>query len=414
MFIIDIIHKIGQKWYSNSMKVLILITKSNMGGAQRYVYDLATNLPKDIYNVEVMAGGNGPLIEKLKLAGIEVNGDLPIERDINIFDDIKAFFKLISILRKKRPDVLHVNSSKIGGLGALVGRLTKVPKIIFTAHGWAFNEDRSFISKIFIKLSYWFIITLSHVTIAVSEATKYQMRNWPTIFEKITVIHNGIKKEPGFSKVNARYELSQLNKQFSQIIKDTPAKNLTIIGSVGELHPIKGYEYALRGIHNLINNKQNRNPNRKIVYTIFGDGESRESLEKTIKDLGIESSVILFGHVNNAYQYLKAFDIFLMPSISEGLPYVVLEAGLASLPIVSTIVGGIPEIIDDMKSGILIQSRKIKEIHHAIEFLLTHKKVQKEYGLALHEKVLKEFLINKMVEETAKIYSIEIPKTKAQ
>lgn len=396
------------------MEVLILITKSNMGGAQRYVYDLATNLPKDIYSVEVMAGGNGPLIEKLKLAGIEASGDLPIGRDLDIFEDIKVFFKLISILRKKRPDVLHVNSSKIGGLGALAGRLMKVPKIVFTAHGWAFNEDRSFISKLLIKLSYWFIINLSHVTIAVSEATKYQMRNWPTIFEKITVIHNGIKKESSFSKINARYGLSQLNKQFSQIIKDTPAKNLTIIGSVGELHPIKGYEYALRGIHNLIDSKQNKNPNRKIIYAIFGEGENRDNLEKTIKDLGLESSVILFGHVNNAYQYLKAFDIFLMPSISEGLPYVVLEAGLASLPVISTIVGGIPEIIDDMKSGILIQSKKIKEIHYAIAFLLTHKKVQKEYGLALHEKVLKEFSIDRMIEKTIKIYSTEISKTKAQ
>lgn len=385
-----------------------------MGGAQRYAYDLAINLPKDTYNVEVMAGGNGPLIEKLKLAGIEANSDLPIGRDLDIFEDIKAFFKLISILRKKRPDVLHVNSSKIGGLGALAGRLMKVPKIVFTAHGWAFNEDRSLISKILIKLIYWLIMSLSHVTIAVSEATKYQIRNWPTIFEKITVIHNGIKKEPSFSKINARYELSQLNKQFSQIMKNTPVKNLIIIGSVGELHPIKGYEYAMRGIHNLINSKQNKNPNRKIIYTIFGEGESRESLEKTIKELDIESSVILFGNVKNAYQYLKAFDIFLVPSLSEGLPYVVLEAGLSSLPTVSTIVGGIPEIIDDMKSGVLIQSKKIKEIHHAIEFLLTHKKVQKEYGIALHEKVAKEFSIEKMIEETAKIYSVEIPKAKAQ
>ena len=80
------------------MKVLILITKSNWGGAQRYVYDLATNLPKDQFDVEVMAGGNGTIIDKLIQAGIPADGNLPIGRDVKIIDDIKAFLKLIKII----------------------------------------------------------------------------------------------------------------------------------------------------------------------------------------------------------------------------------------------------------------------------------------------------------------------------
>ena len=104
------------------MKVLILITKSNWGGAQRYVYDIATHLQKDLFQVEVMAGGNGILIERLKEAGIRADGNLPIGRDVSVFKDIKAFFKLVSILRKNKPQVLHVNSSTIGGMGALAGR----------------------------------------------------------------------------------------------------------------------------------------------------------------------------------------------------------------------------------------------------------------------------------------------------
>ena len=83
------------------MKVLILITKSNWGGAQRYVYDLATNLPKDTYDVEVMAGGNGQLIDRLLEAGIKASGDLPIGRDVKFIDDLKAFFKLIKIIRNR-------------------------------------------------------------------------------------------------------------------------------------------------------------------------------------------------------------------------------------------------------------------------------------------------------------------------
>lgn len=400
MFIDDIIHKIKQKWYSRHMKVLILITKSNWGGAQRYVYDLATNLPKDQFEVEVMAGGNGVLIDKLVELGISANGQLPIGRDVNIWGDIKAFFKLVSILRIKKPDILHINSSKIGGLGALAGRLVGIKKIIFTAHGWAFNDDRTFISKYIIKTLHWITIILSHQTIAVSEALKIQMENWPFINEKITVTHNCIKTEAVFSKVNARFELAKINPAFDKFVKSNNSKDIIFIGSVGELHNVKGYEYSINGINNLV-----KNTNKKIVYFIIGDGEQRTHIENQIKSLGLENSVFLLGRVPDASLYMKAFDIFLMPSISEGLPYVLLEAGLAQLPIIATAVGGIPEIVDDMESGILIQAKKEKEVQHAIEYYLNHKKTMKEFGTAIQSKISKNFSIEKMIEETIKTYT---------
>lgn len=385
------------------MKVLILITKSNLGGAQRYVYDLSTNLAKNSYEVEVMAGGKGLLIEKLIQAGIKADGELPITRDVSVFGDIKVFFKLISILRKKRPDILHVNSSKMGGLGALAGRLVGIKKIIFTAHGWAFNEDRTFISKMIIKFLHWITIVLSHQTIAVSGALQNQLINWPWIDNKITIVHNGIEAKSVFSKINARYELSKIVPSISEIIKSD--KNLTIIGSVGELHKIKGYEYAIRAVHGLIENLKVKGIDKKIVYLIISTGEEKDNLEKLIKDLKMESNIFLLGYVVDAYQYLKAFDIFLLPSISEGLPYIGLEAGLASLPIISTAVGGIPEMIGDMKSGILIQPKKSDEIRFALEFYLTHKAVRNQHGVELHKRIINDFTIESMIKGTIDVYS---------
>jgi glycosyltransferase involved in cell wall biosynthesis len=380
------------------MKVLILITKSNWGGAQRYVYDIAVNLPKTDYEVEVMAGGNGLLIEKLHEVGIKADGSLPIGRNINFTEDIKAFVKLIKILKEKKPDILHINSSKIGALGAIAGKLTGIKKIIFTAHGWAFNENRSFISKSLLKLVYWIIILISNKTIAVSENTKNQISTWPYMANKIVVVHNGIKPEIAFSKINAKGELAKINEKFKDILKIN--KNITIIGSIGELHHIKGYNYSIKAIHELIEH----NTSKKIVYLIIGNGEEKENIEKLIKDLKLENNVIMFGYVPQAYQYLKAFDIFLLPSLSEGFPYIALEAGNAGLPVVATAVGGIPEIIEDMHSGILIQSKKPREIRHAVEFYMSHKKVQKEYGVTLNKKISEEFTIKKMISETVGIY----------
>lgn len=390
------------------MKVLILITKSNWGGAQRYVYDLATNLSKitsTAYDVEVLSGGKGILIDELNKAGIKASGDLDIERDIDILKDFKIFLKLISILKKEKPYILHINSSKIGGLGALAGRIVGIKNIIFTAHGWAFNENRSLLSKLIIKSIHWFTIILSHKTISVSENLKSQMIGWPLISKKITVIHNGIKNEPIFSKINARNELIKFNTDFAKKIHGYNAKNLVLIGSVGEIHTIKGYEYAISGIKNVIDNLKKNNTNREIIYTIMGDGENRKNIEKIIEKFEMKNHVFLLGHVPVAFNYIKAFDIYLMPSISEGLPYAILEAGLASLPIVATAVGGIPEVIDDMENGILIQPRKPREIQHAIEFLISHRKIKGEYGTKVNKKILSEFSIEKMIEDTIKVYN---------
>jgi glycosyltransferase involved in cell wall biosynthesis len=157
-------------------KILLLITKSTQGGAQRYVFDLATALPAQQYDVVVAVGGEGELGDNLKKAGLKVYSLKSLKRNISITDDIRAFFSLLKIIRKERPDILHINSSKAGAFGTLIGRILRVPKIIFTSHGWAFNEDRPKWQKIVLKTIHWITIMLSHVTIVVARGTKAQMQ----------------------------------------------------------------------------------------------------------------------------------------------------------------------------------------------------------------------------------------------
>ena len=128
--------------HTNRKKVLFLITKSNWGGAQRYVYDLVTTLDKSQFDVVVALGGNGILVEMLNHAGIRTIIIQSLARNISIKNELSFARELWNILRIEKPDVFHVNSSKAGGVGTFLGRLSRVPRIIFTAHGWAFNEDR--------------------------------------------------------------------------------------------------------------------------------------------------------------------------------------------------------------------------------------------------------------------------------
>jgi len=390
--------------YMKPLKVLMLITKSNWGGAQRYVFDLATGLPKDKYAVEVMAGGEGPLIDKLMVAGIPAHGTLPVGRDVRFGQDIGAFFNLISILRKKRPDVLHVNSSKIGGLGALAGRLSGVKRIIFTAHGWAFNEDRPLFQKLFIRFLYWVTMVLSHQTIAVSEAAAHQVRNWPFLKGKLVVVHNGIGKETGFSRPNARLELCRMDQRVKDAVEGASEGNLIWIGTVAELHHVKGHAYAIRAISECVKSLEQSGSKKKIVYTIISDGEEKDRLQNLIKELKLESNVFLMGRVDKAVQYCKAFDIFLLASISEALGYALIEAGMGAVPVVATDVGGIPEVVEDMVSGVLVQPKNVRELSHALLFMIEHPVERRGYGAALLERVSKLFSLERMIAETEKAY----------
>lgn len=383
---------------SDMTKILYIITKSNWGGAQRYVYDMATRAAQEQNcTVKVALGGSGMLAQKLEAADIPVIKIAGLERDVNPVKDLSAFFGLVSLLRTERPDVLHVNSSKIGAMGALAGRIASIPKIIFTAHGWAFNENRGFVSKLLIKIIYWFTIFFSHATITVSENMRSKIKYWPFIAGKTVVIRNGVDVPAYFTKDSARIMLMEHCPAIKTALGDD-WKQCVWIGTIAELHPIKSLDTAIAAVAEVVKKGQ------KVIYAIMGEGQERARLEKQISDLGLSKQVFLTGHVDNAAQYLKAFDIFMLVSVSEGLAYVIIEAGMAGLPVVATAVGGIPELVDDMKSGLLIQPRKPTEIAKSIEFMLEHKSTAHEYARELQAKMKADFSVEKMFAKTFALY----------
>jgi glycosyltransferase involved in cell wall biosynthesis len=113
----------------------------------------------------------------------------------------------------------------------------------------------------------------------------------------------------------------------------------------------------------------------------------------------------LTGHIQDAARLLHAFDYFVLPSRTEALGYVLIEAGLARLPVIATAVGGIPEIIDDLKTGVLIQPENPGEIAKAIGFMIDRKQEAENMASNLNEKVSSQFSFEKMIQETEVFYS---------
>lgn len=360
---------------SYGMKILYGITKSNFGGAQRYVYELAQEAEKRGHDVAVLCGGNGVLINKLREAKIRIISLDKLQRDISAPKEIASFLQILKILKQEKPDIFHINSSKMGGLGALAGRLVGIKKIIFTAHGWAFSEPRSEWQKILIKFLVWITLLLSHKVICVSKKSKADVERWPFVRNKLFVVYNG----------EAEFNLAEReNKTFT-------------VGTLSELHKIKGLDILLLAWEKFIKKY-------KAKLIIINDGEERVNLENMAKTLGISESVVFKGFVDNARAQLSNFDIFCMPSRSEAMPYAILEAGLAKLAVVATPVGGIPEIIESGINGILVPVENSEVLFSTLVLLAEDKDLRKRLGTNLKASIQENFSFDKMIKETFALY----------
>ena len=368
------------------MKILYIITKSNWGGAQRHVYDLATSMKEKGHDVWVAVGGEGLLKHKLEDAGIYTFSISSLGRDISPGKDAGSFKEIFTIIRNKKPDIIHLHSPKAAGLGSLAGRLLRVKKIITTVHGWTFNESRPIYERALIAFVSWITMILSHTTILLSEKEYSQALYFPWVKRKLLLIPLGIKSAPFMSIDGAKQFISKLTS-----IDLGEFNKKTVIGIIAELHENKGLQYLLSAMSLVVEQQPN------AICIIMGDGEESAKLHMLIKEKKLEQNVYLLGYVDNASEYMKAFNVFVLSSIKEGLPYVILEAGSASLPVVATTVGGIPEIVEDMKSGILIQSRNARELSHALSFMIEHPEERKKYGAALKERVVTKFSMDKMI-----------------
>jgi len=374
----------------NKKKVLYLITKSNWGGAQRYVYDLATNLDREKFEPVVALGGNGILADMLENAGIRVINIESLGRNISLKKEWAFARELWQILRVERPDVFHVNSSKAGGVGTLLGRLLRAPNVIFTAHGWAFNEDRPLWQKLITKFLHWITVLLSHRTIAVSSAIVKEM-NWPGALRKMKIVNPGRTIGPMYQKIEAREKIMDF---FPRLL---PYQSDPWLVCVAELHPIKRHHILIEAISELVKNY----PTLRLI--LIGDGELKSVIEKQIADADLTENIFVLGNITEAARFLKAFDMFVLASKSESYGYVLHEAGLAGVPIIATNVGGIPDIITDQQTGLLVPPDNVNALIIAIDTLLTNPTQRVNYASTLQTELQKR-TVTKMTRQTESLY----------
>ena len=385
-------------------KVLFVITQSEIGGAQRFFLELLPRLSKEKYEISVAVGSTAAPSQEFADSLAEQNFKIftlnHLKRDSGFlfWQDWRAVFELRKLIKNIRPDVLFLNSSKAGFIGSLAtvfpSKLTtKNQKLttIYRIGGWTFNDPWPWwkkrfwivLEKISAKWKNLIIVNNQH---DLEQAKSFKIA--PT--EKLVLIYNALDpyKIALLEKEEAKLKIfEKLSKVSGRIFQ---AK--TMVGTIANFYPSKGLEYLVQAADLLKDRKD-------LIFLIIGDGLLRASLEQQIKDLGLENKVFLLGHLENARQYLPAFDIFLLPSVKEGFPWVVLEAMSAKLPMIATKVGAVPEIIEDGKNGLLVSPAQPGQIAEKIKELLANDYLKKEVGLQGHQTVLFKFSAEKMTKE---------------
>ena len=219
-------------------KILYIITKSLWGGAQRYVYDLASEMKKRGLEVSVAFGKNEfttknifkEKLEKKEIESIELQ---ELGRDISFYGDLKVLLELFKIIKNKKADIVHLNSSKMLALGAPAARLAGARKIVWTSHGLPFLEERPAWQKLAMKFIIWASLLFVTDIIAVSKMDERILRSWPLVKKKVKLIYNGIKVPNFLGRKEARAALAA---RASLSLKD----DAMLWGTIAELTDNKG------------------------------------------------------------------------------------------------------------------------------------------------------------------------------
>ncbi|MEI6043334.1 MAG: glycosyltransferase family 4 protein [Chloroflexota bacterium] len=394
------------------IKLLIIVTLSEMGGAQKYVYSLATGLPKDQFEVKVICAPGGPLISELTKAGIEVTSLQTLVREINPKQDWQAIQDLKALIHQWQPDIVHVNSTKVGLLGRVAAWFCKVPVSLYTAHGFVLSEPLSKSTKTLYwlgeKLGAW----LGTYTIAVSEVDRQlALRYKLTTPSRIITIHNGIELEPDTSRDTARYEETAALKAELNLPTDK-----LLIGTIANFYPTKGLSFFLKA-GALIKQAQSADaasrrgrtwsgpPQPRVHLVLIGDGEERPQLLELVKELGLSEDVTFLGRRPNAGQLTSIFDLFIISSIKEGLPFALLEAMAQECAVVATRVGGIPEVLGNNEFGLLVEPGDASALADAAVRLLQNPALARQLGKKARSRILTAFSSEEMLNQTSAIYS---------
>jgi len=369
---------------TKSIKILHILGSANRGGTEANTYDLVSHMANDFLNELCFLSRRGPVGEKLKHEGFEVYY-LPLTNAPAI---PTATLRLWRLLRANHYDILHLYGLKANFLGRILGRLSGYKSIIGSLHSkypsgikklWTLWLDRLTFG---LSLGY---VSNSQAAIDFLTAHGYDRR-------KFWLIHNGIDIKPFYRR--SEVEKEAIKSEYNLSL------DKSIITCVANLRSPKGHEYLIRALYEL----KGKSPD--FLALLVGDGPLHGKLEELVRDLGLKEQVRFLGSRDREEipEILAITDIFLLPSLWEGLPTAIIEAMAAGCPVVATAVAGTPEVVIDGETGFLVPPQDPVALARKIKLLLQDQPLREKMCLAGTKRAREHFSLEKMVREYETLY----------
>jgi glycosyltransferase involved in cell wall biosynthesis len=388
-------------------KIIHVITRLDMGGSAQNTLSTALHHDTQHYNVWLIKGSSlesamtkaetrlvEDQLETAKKRGIEIIDVPSLVRRISPINDLRGLVALFRHIRKIEPHIVHTHTSKAGILGRLAAWLSRVPIVIHTPHGHVFyGHFGRLLSRIFLQMEKLLgRITHHHIALTPEEGKDYS--------------NLGVAKSKNISVIHSGVDLNCFKRSTTE---NNPRRNelaippdYLVVGYVGWLIPIKGVTYLVNAMAEVVQ----RHPNSLLVLVGKGDekGEEEVKLSKQVENLGIVDNVRFLGWRPDVNEIMGCFDIFVLPSLNEGMGRVLVEAMATGLPIVASRVGGIPDLVKHGENGLLIPPADAGALERAISDLSSDKAKRKSMG-ETGKRMCRPYSIEAMVDKIDNLYS---------
>lgn len=368
--------------------LLFVITKLELGGAQKQLLSLVELLDKKRFGIFLFTCRKGYLLEEAKaIKGVTVKESLFLERPINPINDFLALIEIFCFIKKNNITIIHTHSSKAGLLGRLAGKFAGVDFMLHTVHGWSFNNYQSSLSRMFFVWMERIAARFSHKLIVVSD------------YDRKKGLENSIGEEDKYSLIRYGIDFSQFRSKRKDIKKTLGIDaSDPVVGTVSCLKPQKSPLDFIKLVF-LVTQKM-----PDVRFVIAGDGILRKESERLINSFGLQDKLFLLGWRRDIPDILGSLDAFVLTSKWEGLPISVLEAMAAEKPVIATNTGGIAEIVEDGKNGFLVECVNMKDMSEKLIALLKDVNLRKTIGRNALGSLGPCFTLAEMVKSTQSLY----------
>jgi len=362
--------------------ILLLIDGAFVGGGQKHVLALADRLSARGFHAAVACEASGYLVDQL------CHGNLPHHTvRLSTRPSLRALGDTVDAIRASGAQLIHTHGGTAGLYGRLAAHRVGGTRTVHTYHGIHYLHDRKRGKRLVRRAIDRFLLRWTDEVICVAQSDKaLALREGLALPDHVSVIHNGID--------TTRFDTRRRS-------EEGPARRRgeLMVGTVGRLHEQKGHVFLLEAAALI------RQTHPQVRFRIIGDGPLRSALEARARELGLEATVEFLGARDDVPDQMREFDAFVLPSLWEGLPYVLLEARAAGLPIITTDFSGVREVIADASDALIVPTRNAQALADGIAELVRHRAVWAERGAKGAELVRERFSLDAMVEQTLKVYA---------